>query len=526
MTNDLPRVTYSNTNIDFGAVHGKFDQDLPAFEAAYLGKSYGAIVGEDRQYAGGTRTEEFSPFNTNLMIGAFPYAGPADVDRVMSAAAAQTAAWGNRAPAERIATIRKFSDMLRQRRFTLACAAIYEVAKSRLEAIGEAEESVDLAEFYANEWEANNGYVRPLSQQRDGEATESRLLPFGVFVVIAPFNFPIALSVNMMTAALTAGNCVVFKPAPGCSLSGRMIVEAALDAGVPAGVINVVYGDGPVGDALVKHRLADGVAFTGSHVVGMQLARHALSGAFAKPVIAEMGGKNPAYVTKNANVKIAAEGVARSAFGLQGQKCSACSVAYVDDAVYDEFVRALVDFTSKLRLGDPRDKTTFIGAVHNKRTVERFETVVQAARAEGKVILGGERATDTGLEKGFFLRPTIVEIPRASRLTQDEFFMPFLVLRRTPSLEAALAEGNAVQFGLAAGVYSEDRRDVDYFLANVKAGVVYANRASGATTGAWPGVQSFCGWKGSGVTNKGGFGPYFLPQFMREQSRTLMSPTG
>lgn len=523
MSDGLPRVTYSNTDVDFEAVHRKFDQDLPGFEAEQLGQAQGAIIGADRNVRAGTVTGEFSPFDNTILLGRFPYAADAVVDRAVAAAASGFKAWSARPGAERVAIIRKFSQLLSERRYPLAYASLYEVGKSRIEAIGEAEEAVDLPAYYAGQWEANDGYIRPLARVRDGESTESRLLPFGVFAVIAPFNFPIALSVNMIAAALITGNAVVFKPAPGCGLTGHMIVDAALDAGVPAGVINLIYGDAQTGAALVNHPQVAGVAFTGSHQVGMQLGRLGLAGKFAKPVIAEMGGKNPAYVTRSADIAVSAEGVARSAFGLQGQKCSACSVAYVDDAVYDDFVKALLAFTGGLKQGDPRRRDTFMGAVQSQATITRYDAAVATAKAEGKVLLGGARASAGDLAKGFFLPPTIVELPVAGRLTRDELFMPFLALRRMTSLEQGLAEGNAVLYGLAAGVYARDQKDIDTFLNGVSAGVVYANRASGATTGAWPGVQSFCGWKGSGITNKGGLGPYFLPQFMREQSRTIMA---
>ncbi|WP_395671684.1 aldehyde dehydrogenase family protein [Phenylobacterium sp.] len=522
MSDSLPRVTYSNFNVDLAPVHAKFDRELPDFERHALGQTYGAIIGGDRNVLSGRLTEEASPIDRDIRTGRFPYATADLVDAAFAAAAAKRASWSSTEPARRLALIRRFADIVHERRYSLAMAALYEVGKSRIEAIGEAEESVDLPRYYADEFERRGGFVQDLNRVREEESTESRLLPFGVFAVIAPFNFPLALSINMISAALITGNCVVFKPAEGCSLTGRMMVDAALDAGIPPGVVNLVYGDGATGELMVKHALADGVAFTGSHAVGMQIARTALSGPYAKPVIAEMGGKNPAYVTASADIATAAEGVARSAFGLQGQKCSACSVAYVDERIYADFAAALVEFTAGLPIGDPRSRGAFIGAVHTEATLARFEAAVTEARRTGRVLHGGARVVDGQLARGLFVEPAIVEVPAGSRLVQEELFMPFLALRPMTSLEAGLAEGNAVAYGLSAGIYARDEAEVQYFLNNVQAGVVYANRSSGATTGAWPGVQSFCGWKGSGVSHKGGLGPYFLPQFMREQSRTLM----
>jgi acyl-CoA reductase-like NAD-dependent aldehyde dehydrogenase len=518
---DGPRVTYSNVELDLGPVHAEFDRRLPGFERQ-LGGQWGAIVGSDRNILEGPERRCASPIDRRLLLCSYRSATPAVIDRAVRAASRAASEWAHTSVGVRVALLRSFAKAIADRRFELALASLLEVGKSRVEAIGEAEEGVDLPEYYASEMERNGGYHRELRMVRSSETTESLLLPFGVFAVIAPFNFPVALAVNMISGALVTGNTVVFKPSVGCVLTGRMVVEAALDAGIPPGVINLVLGDSDVGHALASHPSVAGLAFTGSHGVGMSLARAALSGVFAKPVIAEMGGKNPAYVTAQADLDVAAAGTARSAFGLQGQKCSACSVAYVEDAVHDQFIEKLCAFTSKLRLGDPRDKGTFLGAVQTQHTIERFKAAVHQASSVGKVVLGGRQATDGALARGFFLEPTIVELNGPGELSREELFMPFLVVRRVPSLSAAIQEGNAVRYGLSAGVYTRDEEELKYFLDHAQAGVLYANRASGATTGAWPGVQSFCGWKGSGVTHKGGLGPHFLPLFTREQSRTLI----
>ncbi len=523
MTAALPRVTYSNLQIDLAPIHAEFDARLPEFERQVLGGRHGAIVGDDRNLMDGTPLSVASPIDRDLLIGTFSSASPAVIDKAVNTAAAAAPAWAACSLQDRVALLNKFARVMSERRFDLAFASLFEVGKSRIEAIGEAEESVDLPEYYAAEMERTGGYFHPLARVRKEESTESRLLPFGVFAVIAPFNFPIALVVNMISGALVTGNTVVLKPAVGCGLSGRMIVQAALDAGMPTGVINLVLGSTDVGSALVRHPLVAGVAFTGSHRVGMEIARSAMAGDYAKPVIAEMGGKNPAYVTASADLDTAAQGVARSAFGLQGQKCSACSVAYVDEIVADKFLDKLRTFTASLKIGDPRKADTFMGSVQEQATIDRFKSSVEVARKEGEVLHGGRQLTQDFYGKGFFVEPTIVSLPRESSLTREELFMPFVAVRRVSSLAAALKEGNAVRYGLSAGVYATDQKDLDYFLNTVQAGVVYANRASGATTGAWPGIQSFCGWKGSGVSHKGGLGPHFLPQFMREQSRTIIA---
>jgi 1-pyrroline-5-carboxylate dehydrogenase len=232
-----------------------------------------------------------------------------------------------------------------------------------------------------------------------------------------------------------------------------------------------------------------------------------------------MGGKNPAIVTARADLDKAAEGVARAGFGLSGQKCSACSRAIVDASVHDEFVERLAAFTATLPVGDVGDAATFVGPVVNERSVARFAAAVDAARREGRVAAGGDRPGASG----HYVSPTVVAgLPQGHPLTRDELFLPFVTVTSVHGLTEAIAEANAPAYGLTAGIFTEDDAEAERFLDEIEAGVVYVNRRAGATTGAWPGTQTFCGWKSSGSTGKGGLGPYYLPQFMREQSRTIV----
>jgi 1-pyrroline-5-carboxylate dehydrogenase len=243
------------------------------------------------------------------------------------------------------------------------------------------------------------------------------------------------------------------------------------------------------------------------------------SGPYARPALTEMGGKNPAIVTANADLEKAAEGVARAAFGLSGQKCSACSRAIVEDSVHDDFVELLARFTADLKTGEPADGEAFVGPVVNATSVARFEEAAAQARRDGRIDAGGGRPDLPGQ----FVEPTVVSgLPRGHALEREELFLPFVTVTRVGSLDEALAEANAPAYGLTAGIYSEDESEQERFLDEIEAGVVYVNRRAGATTGAWPGTQTFCGWKSSGSTGKGGLGPWYLPQFMREQSRTVV----
>ena len=219
----------------------------------------------------------------------------------------------------------------------------------------------------------------------------------------------------------------------------------------------------------------------------------------------------------------AAAGVARSAFGLQGQKCSACSKVYVHEDVYDGFLERLVDRGRGLKAGDPRDRDVFLGPLIDGRALERYRQCADAIRQEGALALGGEPISGGVFDNGCFVPATVaVDLPDDHRLHRDELFLPLITVRRFAELAQALADGNGVDYGLTAGIYTDDAAELETFLETAEAGVLYANRASGATTGAWPAIQTFCGGKGSGVTGKGGLGPYYLPQFMREQSHTIM----
>jgi 1-pyrroline-5-carboxylate dehydrogenase len=244
---------------------------------------------------------------------------------------------------------------------------------------------------------------------------------------------------------------------------------------------------------------------------------------FPKPVICEMGGKNPTIVTKNADLDKATDGVLRSAFGFAGQKCSACSRVYVEREVYDDFVSTLKEKTERITPKNPLERDGYLSPVINDDALETFEQAAAEAKKNGTIVTGGERITDGELGKGNFVQPTVVEVPEDSWIWKKELFVPFVAVAPFDELDEAIEKANDVEYGLTAGLFSEDRSEVDEWLDKIEAGVVYVNRRAGSTTGAWPGVQPFGGWKGSGTTGKAGGGPYYVLQYMREQSRTVIS---
>jgi 1-pyrroline-5-carboxylate dehydrogenase len=330
-----------------------------------------------------------------------------------------------------------------------------------------------------------------------------------------------ALAGGPAGGAMIAGNTVVLKPSSDAPLMAWKFGEALRDAGLPDGVFNLVTGPGEtVGQELEENPGIDGMVFTGSYEVGMKLHR-SFTKDYPRPIITEMGGKNPAIVTRNADLDEAAEGVMRSAFGFDGQKCSANSRVYVERSVAREFVDKLVEKTRGIRTGDPTQRESWMGPVINQRALDTFTGAVEEAKADGGTIeIGGQ----VNAERGFFPTPTVVTgLPLAHRLFHDELFVPFLVVGEVGSLDQALHEANDTPYGLTAGIFSRDDAEVRQFLDTIQAGVVYVNRRAGATTGAWPGIQSFGGWKGSGSSGKSGLGPYYVQQFLREQSQTVIS---
>jgi 1-pyrroline-5-carboxylate dehydrogenase len=247
------------------------------------------------------------------------------------------------------------------------------------------------------------------------------------------------------------------------------------------------------------------------------------SSSHPRPAICEMGGKNPVIVARSADLTLAVEGTARSAFGFGGQKCSAASRVFVHESLVDEFCDRLVARAEAIPLVGPLDRDGFLSPVVDEAAIERFDQVVADARLTGDVLCGGTRLTHGDLSRGNFLAPTVVRVPDDSLIWTTELFVPLIAVRAVASLDEALERANAVPFGLTAGLFATDRAEIDRFLDRIEAGVVYVNRAAGATTGAWPGVQPFGGWKRSGTAGKAGGGPYYLQQYLREQSRTIVS---
>ena len=523
-TDSAPRIkiTYATLSNDNEDLHRGFEAAV-ADARTKLGWHYkNYINGEWRD--GAESFEARSPIDRDLLMGTFATATTKDVDDAVAAARAAQPAWAAIPWRERLAIVRRAAEYISDHLMPYSADMAIEVGKNRIEALGEVEESADLLRYYSQTMEDNQGYEHPMGNLGDSAVhTWSVLRPHGVFAVISPFNFPMALATGPTGAALIAGNTVVLKPSTASPLSSVNLMMAYIEAGVPKGVVNFVMGPGEtVGQHLQDHPGIDGIVFTGSYEVGMNLFR-GFSKAWPRPCIVEMGGKNPAIVTKHADLDEAAEGIMRSAFGFGGQKCSANSRVYVERPVHDELVRLLVEKTEKIQLGDPTVRANWLGPIIDQRAVDRHQTAVSEARREGTLFIGGEHLTDGDLSRGYFVEPTVVGgLPASHRLFRDELFAPFTAVAAVDSLDEAITLANDNVLGLTAGVYSEDQAEVQQFLDTIQTGVLYVNRRAGATTGAWPGIQAFGGWKGSGSTGKAGLSMYYVAQFMREQSRTIV----
>ncbi|MFL5757134.1 MAG: aldehyde dehydrogenase family protein [Chloroflexota bacterium] len=517
------KITYATLSNDNEDLHRAYEEGLERAKAR-LGRTHRNWI-DGRERDGDGTFELRSPIDNEIVVGTFSSATAQDVRDAIAAARRAQPEWAALGWERRLEIVGRAAELISERQMEYGGLMAIEVGKNRLEALGEVEEAADLIRYYSKTAVDNDFYVHPMGNLGDrAVTTRSVLRPHGVFAVISPFNFPMALSTGPTAAALIAGNTVVFKPASQGAMSGTALTEALRDAGVPDGVFNLVMGAGDVvGRELTENDDVDGVVFTGSFEVGFDLFRR-FSTRFPRPCIVEMGGKNPAIVTRRADLEEAAEGIVRSAFGFGGQKCSANSRVYVERPVHDELVRLLVEKTEKLTLGNPLPREVWLGPVIDQRAVDRFNGAVAEARRDGAVFTGGENPRDGDLGRGFYVEPTVVgNLGSDHRLFRDELFVPFTAVAAVDSLDEALTLANDSIYGLTAGVYSEDEAEVDQFLERIEAGVLYVNRRAGATTGAWPGVQPFGGWKGSGSTGKAGLSMYYVAQFLREQSHTIVA---
>ena len=484
-----------------------------------LNKEYPLII-NGKEFFSKIQFEVKSPSDTTIIVAKFPKGTTNDTNNAIKSAKNAFFEWSNTPYTTRVKIFRECADLFSKQKFRLSAIMSFENGKTRIEAMGDVDEAIDFMRFYAYQLEINKGYSKETEHPNPKEKTRTILKPYGVWGIIAPFNFPSAIAIGMTTGALITGNTAVLKPASDTPLSSFEFVKAIYKK-LPAGAINFVTGPGGVvGKTLIESPDVDGIAFTGSREVGMS-GYKTFTQNETKPFISEMGGKNPTIVTKQANLDKATDGVMRAAFGYGGQKCSACSRVYVQKDIADKFIEKLVEKTKSLKIGLPWKKDVFLGPIINEAAKKKFEAAVELAKKDGEILVGGIILNDSQYQNGYYVTPTIVtKLPRDHKLMKEELFLPLLCIDQYDDFDEAINLANQSEYGLTAGIFSNDKKQVDDFFDKIQAGTVYANRAASATTAALVRSQPFVGWKHSGSTGKGAGGENYLQQFMRAQTQT------
>jgi 1-pyrroline-5-carboxylate dehydrogenase len=524
MSNNGFRLTYATMYNPPEELHTNYKIEVEKIRNN-LGREFGMLI-DGKDVFTEEKIENRSPINTDQVLGIFQKGDASHAEAALQAARRMAKLWGLTPWQERVALVRKAAERIDERIYEFGAVLSLEVGKNRMEALADAAEAADLLRYAADQMEKNNGFVVKMGEDPlDGykAVNYSILKPYGVWVVISPFNFPAALTGGPVGAALVAGNTVVIKPATDTPWTSRLIAECFLEAGFPDGVVNYIAGPGStMGQALIDSDEVDGITFTGSYDVGMKIYRSFANGKYPRPIILEMGGKNPAVVTRNADLERAAQGIFRSAFGLQGQKCSATSRIIVEEPVYDELVGKLKTLAESAVIGDPTEKDTFLGPVANQSAYNDYKTFTEELSQAGEFLVGGKARREGEFGKGYFVEPTIaLDVPIGHRLWKEEMFLPITMIHKVKGFDEAMQIANDVDYGLTAGIFGS-KQEVQQYFDNVEAGVVYANRPQGSTTGAWPGFQPFGGWKGSGSSGKNAGGHYYLQLYMHEQVNTVI----
>lgn len=482
-----------------------FQSALASVESQ-LGREYTLKIGSDRIETT-TKRKSINPSQLSQLIGLVSQADTDHAHKAILAAASAFENWKRVQPAARARVLYKAAAILRRRKHEFSAWLVYEAGKNWAEADGDTAEAIDFMEFYGREMErlAEGQLLTPLV----GEHNELAYIPLGVGVVIPPWNFPLAIMVGMTMAAIVAGNTVVLKPASPTPVIAAKFVELLEEAGVPDGVVNYLPGAGSeIGDFLVEHPLTRFICFTGSREVGLRINERAAAvqqdQKWIKRVIAEMGGKDTIIVDSEADLDLAAEAITASAFGYSGQKCSACSRAVVDEAVYDEVLEKVVKLTAALKMGSALEQSAVIGPVIDERAYFNILKYIEIGRKEGTLVLGGNK----GSSSGYFIEPTIIrDVAPYAQIAQEEIFGPVLAFIKAANFDAALDIANNTEYGLTGAVISLNRAKLEQARDQFHVGNLYFNRKC---TGALVGVHPFGGFNMSGTDSKAGGRDYLL----------------
>ena len=478
-----------------------------------LGHEYQLVIGGERSHTTAT-FRSINPARPAQIIGIHPTAGAEHVEQAMTAALQAFASWQLVSSEQRSSLLLRAAAIVRDRKFDFCAWLTYEVGKNWAEADADVAETIDFLEFYAREALRLATATPPI--QYPGERNELLYVPLGVGAVIPPWNFPFAIMAGMTAAAIVCGNTVILKPSTDAPTIAARFLDVLEEAGMPPGVVNLLQGGPAVGQALVEHPKTRFIAFTGSKKVGLEIHERAAKTQqgqhWIKRTVLEMGGKDSIIVSADADMDAAVEGVVLSAFGFNGQKCSACSRAIVEEPVYDAFLERLEARVAKIKVGDPVGNV-YMGPVVNEVAMKRVLNYIDIGKGEGRVVAGGNAVENA--EGGYYIQPTVIaDVAPDARIAQEEIFGPILAVLRVRDYEEALAVANNTEYGLTGSVYTEDPTKRTHARRAFHVGNLYFNRKS---TGAMVGAHPFGGFNMSGTDSKAG-GPDYLLLFTQAKS--------
>ncbi len=479
-----------------------------------LGREYDLIIG-GKHVKTTDKIKSINPAKPSQIVGLHQKAGKDQVEPAMQAALRAYESWSRTSVEERAALLFRVGDVMRERKMEYMAWLVFEVSKNWAEADGDISETIDFCEFYAREALRLAKAETPV--QLPGERDHLFYIPLGVGAVIPPWNFPSAIMAGMTLASIVSGNTVILKPSSDSPTIAAKFVELLEECGMPAGVVNFCPGAGAsFGDAIVSHPKTRYIAFTGSREVGLHINKSAATQSdgqiWIKRTILEMGGKDAIIVDADTDIDTAVEGVASAAFGFQGQKCSACSRAIIDERIYDKFLDKLKVRVEKITMGDPAENPN-MGAVINEGSMKDILNYIEIGKKDGRLITGGARDPKAG--EGFFVQPTVIaDIQPKSKLEQEEIFGPVLAVIKSKNFDHALEIANDTEFGLTGAVYTNSREKIDRAIREFHVGNLYINRKC---TGAMVGAHPFGGFNMSGTDSKSG-GPDYLYLFTQGKS--------
>ncbi len=520
---DKPTLEYDyrpTEYLDFGqpAVRRGMEAAIQRVEAQ-LGAEYPLWIG-GREVREGELVESVNPNDPSQVVGRFQTASRETGERAVEEAWKAFPAWAARPARERAGIVFRAAEVMLEERLELAAWQIFEVGKTWSEADADVAEAIDFLNYYAHEMLRYDRGMPVIDLPPDENRTS--YIPLGVGAVIPPWNFPLAIATGMSSAALVTGNTICLKPAHDSAAIGYQLVRVMHEAGLPPETLNFLTGSGRiVGNALVVHPKTRFISFTGSKEVGLQINEEAAKPRpgqnWIKRVVAEMGGKDAIIVEADADLEAAVEGVRAAAFGFQGQKCSACSRAIVNEGVYDEFLQRLVEKTRAMRLGPAHDPDSQMGAVVSEQQYRTVREYVEIGKKEGRLVLGGEAVEG----RGYLIPPTIIaDVKPGARIEQEEIFGPVLAVIKARDYDEALAIANGTEFGLTGGVFTTDPEKIERAKREFFVGNLYVNRKC---TGAIVGAQPFGGFNMSGTDSKAG-GRDYLGLFLQAKSVTERKP--